>query len=269
MGRTRPALREIAGGAHALQTIAVRPEAARTSGPEAAATARSIRARSSAVAAGARSTAIAARTAATAAITVTAGTISAGASALRTEASCAPAEDIRVAIVVILEHIVVALQQLLIAELIRDLIDELRRLHPLIRTVQHTTPRRGHHQLLLGTGDADVAETTLLLEILRISDGREAREESVVHPDEVHLRELKSLRTMQRHQRQKVLSLVLPIDVRHQRHILQELTELRRVALCLIVRRLTDDLLDVLEAGLGFDRSFRPDLHTVTGIIPH
>ena len=74
---------------------------------------------------------------------------------------------------------------------------------------------------------------------------------------------------MQRHQRQKILSLVLPIDVCHQRHILQELTELRRVALCLIVRCLTDDLLDVLKAGLGFDRSFRPDLHTVTGIIPH
>ena len=74
---------------------------------------------------------------------------------------------------------------------------------------------------------------------------------------------------MQRHQGQKILSIVLPVDVRHQRHILQELTELRCVALRLIVRRLTDDFLDVLETGLGFDRSFRPDLHAVAGVIPH
>ena len=101
---------------------------------------------------------------------------------------------------------------------------------------------------LLGPGDADVGQPTLLFHLERLTEGAHVGEDPLLHPDDEHDRELEALGRVQRHQDDGALVLVVErVGVGHQADPLQEVFDRLELAAP------GDQLGQVLETALGLD----------------
>ena len=150
------------------------------------------------------------------------------------------------------------------------------------------TPRAAHHrpaqvEPLLGPGDADVREAALLLQLGRVAQRAQVREDPVLEPGDEHDRELQALGGVQRHQRHDAAGLhaLLALDrlvgdlvgVGDERDLLEEVgqraaTVARRVGLLELARD-GDELLEVLQPGLVLRVGRAGELGDVAGALQH
>ena len=147
----------------------------------------------------------------------------------------------------------------LLDELRRDLVDEPRRRVVVGAAEQLTAPGVGQEQPLLGTGDADVREASLLLELHRFGQRPAVREHTFFHTHEEHRGELQTLRGVERHQHDTVVVVEI-VGVGHQGHLLEELVEPGELA------SRPDQLAEVLDASGGLDRAFGLELGEVAAV---
>ena len=92
-------------------------------------------------------------------------------------------------------------------------------------SAHHPGPGRCQRKHLLCSGDSDIAEPALfldlLLRIVRVH-GHTAREKPLLHAGHIDDREFKSLGRMQRHEQYAVVGILDGIYVRDQRDFLQK-----------------------------------------------
>ncbi len=82
----------------------------------------------------------------------------------------------------------------------------------------------GQHELLPRPGDADVGESPLLLQLLRIVQRTRVWEDAFFEPDDEHDRKLETLRRVHRHQRH-MISIIKIVGVGDERHLLEKLVD--------------------------------------------
>ena len=135
--------------------------------------------------------------------------------------------------------------------------------------IHHALAGRREHQLLLGPGNAHIAEPPLLLHIRRVvgGDGHIARKQPVLHSHQIHSRKFQALGTVKGHERHPLLGIVHAVNIRHQGHLLQKFIQGRGLAVLLIGRRLIYQLLNIFHAGLGFHLALGLQLLTVARLL--
>ena len=78
----------------------------------------------------------------------------------------------------------------------------------------HALVGGGEIQLLLGAGEGDVAESALLLHLVRLPDGADAREDRLLHANDEHRRKLQPLGAVHGHEHHGVRVRVVVVHVR-------------------------------------------------------
>ena len=81
------------------------------------------------------------------------------------------------------------------------------------------------------------------------------REDPLLHPDHEHRAELEPLRVVERHQRDEALLAADRVLVGEERDLLEEAGQGRLVGGGLVLLGRADELLEILEAALRFDRA--------------
>ena len=121
---------------------------------------------------------------------------------------------------------------------------------------------------MLGARDADIGQTALLFELFIIGEGTAVREDAFFHPDDEHNRELQTFGAVHRHEHNSVL-LFLAFSLSSvsisaiKRQIGQEGNEGLVLITFLEVHRHGQELLDIFETSLGFNRILALHLQTV------
>ncbi len=72
---------------------------------------------------------------------------------------------------------------------------------------------------------------------------------------------------MQRHHREKILCVIGPVEIRYERYLLEELTEMWCLCFRFIGNRLIDHLFDVLKPGLCLYLTIRLQLCRIACVI--
>src|SRR5690606_33644100 len=125
----------------------------------------------------------------------------------------------------------------------------------------HALRRAGEEELLHRARHGDVAEAALLLDPALVPRRRRMGEDALLESDQEDGRELEPLRRMHRHQRDAVLAILVAVEIRDQRDLIEVELELRpRLALELVLVRgvevagAREELAQVVEPGLGLGR---------------
>src|SRR5690554_5306482 len=134
-------------------------------------------------------------------------------------------------------------------EVLGDLVEEAAGRVVLGAAVEGAAPRVAEVEAVLGPGERHVGEAPLLLELVGVADGPQVREHAVFEADDEHRRELEALGGVDRHEHHLAVVPVDLVGVGHQAHLLEK--RLDRLG----VLRGADELGEVLEAALGFDRA--------------
>ena len=149
-----------------------------------------------------------------------------------------------------------------------NLPDKARRPQKLWFSPNHAHLRRGHGQLLSGSGNAYITETAFLLQLFRIlpADRHVAGESIFLHSRHIDIIKLQPLRAVERHQKNVIAVRIHGVNIRNQRNLLQEFRERRVLRLLHIVRRLGDQLVDILNPRLVLVGSLLLQLRHVSGL---
>src|SRR6266511_3852077 len=107
-------------------------------------------------------------------------------------------------------------------QLLGDLLEEARGQVVIGGAEQRPAPGIGEVQALAGTGDAHVGEPSLLLQVARLTDRTDVREDVLLQADDEHHRVLEALGGVQRHQGDRLAGRLDLVGVRDQRDRLEE-----------------------------------------------
>ena len=122
--------------------------------------------------------------------------------------------------------------------------------------VQHAGLGPRQIETFLSPCDPDVGEATFFFHLFRIVQGTAVWEQPFFHPNQEDDWELEPFGRVERHERDLVqlVDFFERVEVRDERQVGQESDERLFIALFLEVLRDREELLQVLEAALGFKR---------------
>ena len=119
--------------------------------------------------------------------------------------------------------------------------------------------------------DGHVAEAPLLLHRRVVVDAAGVGEDALLHAGDVHRRKLQSLGGVHGHQRDGALFGIVAVDVRHQRHPLEESDQRRGLVggVVFVLADLRHELHQVLEAPFRFHRRLGRQRVAIAALLQH
>ena len=109
--------------------------------------------------------------------------------------------------------------------LIRDLLDKAGDAVGRRAAEEHTLTGAREDEVLTRAGERDVAQAALLLHLVRLADAAQPREDTLLAADDEHRRELQTLGRVHGHERDAVGRLVIVIEIRIERDLIEEARE--------------------------------------------
>ncbi len=109
--------------------------------------------------------------------------------------------------------------------LIRDLLDKAGDAVGRRAAEEHTLPGTREDEVLTCAGERNVAQAALLLHLVRLADAAQTRENALLAADDEHRRKLQTLGRVHGHERDTVGRLVIVVEIRIERDLIEEARE--------------------------------------------